>query len=338
MKEIQKRARERISPWCRVGPVCDGRACSGEVPGMGGIGSGVSFQNNVSALTRHRLAMRVLHEANEPDISFDLWGRKLALPVLAAPIGSVVANLGSDMTDSHYSELVVNGCAAAGTIACIGDTAKMEVLRDGLKLVSATGHSVIPFVKPWPAEEVARRMDLAAEAGCGICGMDVDAAGLTIMRRLAAPVGTRTKAELAAYVQLAHERGMKFIVKGIMTADEACTVADVGADALVVSNHGGRVLDCTPGTAEVLPAIAEAVGHRLLVMADGGVRSGADVLKMLALGAKAVLICRPVAIAAHGDEENGVARYFGQIGDELSQAMRLTGCATLAAVSRRILC
>jgi isopentenyl diphosphate isomerase/L-lactate dehydrogenase-like FMN-dependent dehydrogenase len=74
-----------------------------------------------------------------------------------------------------------------------------------------------------------------------------------------------------------------------------------------------------------------------MVMMDGGVRTGADVLKALALGAKLTLICRPVVVAVHGDEQNGVTKYFAQLQDELAQAMRLTGCANLSAVSRRVL-
>jgi isopentenyl diphosphate isomerase/L-lactate dehydrogenase-like FMN-dependent dehydrogenase len=79
------------------------------------------------------------------------------------------------------------------------------------------------------------------------------------------------------------------------------------------------------------------VGNRVVVMTDGGIRSGADVLKALALGAKVVLICRPVVVIAHGDEQNGVGKYFAQIRDELTQAMRLTGCANVEAVTRRVI-
>ena len=337
MQEIRKQARERVKARCRVCPVCDGRACAGEVPGMGGIGSGASFMNNVSALRELRLNMRVLHGANEPDTRLTLWGRELTLPVMAAPIGSVGNNLGSDMSDPRYCEVVINGCHKAGTLAGIGDTAKPESLRQGLDQIKSLGRSVIPFIKPWSLDEVARRMDMVVEAGCDICGMDVDAAGLTLLRRLDAPVSTRTQAELAGFVKLAHDRGLKFIVKGIMAVDEARMAADVGADAVLVSNHGGRVLDCTPGTAEVLPAIAAAVGKDTIVLMDGGVRSGVDILKALALGAKAVLICRPVAIAGHGDEENGIPKYFAMLREELSQAMRLTGCADLASITDRIL-
>lgn len=338
MKDIRQKARERIKSHCKVCPICDGRVCAGQVPGIGGIGTGASFQNNVAAFAKLRLAMRVLHSANEPDTRCSLWGRELALPVLAAPIGSVQNNLGSDLSEGDYSELVIAGCTQAGTLAGIGDTAKPETYKQGMDQINGRGRNVIPYIKPWAPDEVAKRMDMVVAAGCDVCGMDVDAAGLTILRRLAAPVSTRTPRELAAFIKLAHERKLKFIVKGIMTVDEARIAADAGADAVLVSNHGGRVLDHTPGTAEVLPGIAAAIGRQCLVMVDGGVRTGADVLKALALGAHIALICRPVAVAAHGGGVEGVARYFDVIRDELSQCMRLTGCKDLGSIGAHVLC
>ena len=339
MKEIYTKARGRIDPkFCRVCSKCDGKACAGEVPGMGGIGTGASFQNNVAALAARRLSMRVLHGANEPDTALELWGRKLTLPVMAAPIGSVFNNLGSDMGVGRYAEVLIRGCHAAGTLAGIGDTGKAADLEESIANVRDLGKDVMAFIKPWAIDEVKRRFDLAAAVGCEICGMDLDAAGLTLLRRLAAPVGTRTPKELSGIIKAAHERTMRFIAKGIMTADEARLAVEAGADAVLVSNHGGRVLDHTPGTAEVLPGIAEAVGKDAHVFVDGGIRAGADVLKVLAMGAKAALVCRPLAIVAHGDEEQGIPRYFAAMREDLAQSMRLTGCANLAAVGRHVVC
>ena len=340
MLELRKKARERVKAKCKVCPVCNGLACAGDVPGMGGIGTGASFQNNIKSLATWRLVPRFLHNADEPDPGIELWGEQLGLPVMAGPVGSIAVNLGSDMRDEDFTRFVLHGCRTANTLAGLGDVPDTAEFGRRMKIVRESGEDAgrrtVPFIKPWGAEAVRIRLNMAAEAGARICGMDVDAVGLTALRRMGAPVGGKTPGELADIIRLAHENGMKFIVKGIMATDEAVLAADAGADAVLVSNHGGRVLDHSPGAAEVLPEIADAVGGRAVVMMDGGIRNGVDVLKALALGAKAVFICRPVLVIAHGDEENGIAAYFAQIRDELVQAMRLTGCVEACAAGRHM--
>ena len=130
---------------------------------------------------------------------------------------------------------------------------------------------------------------------------------------------------------------MKFILKGIMTEDEAHLAAEAGADAIVVSNHGGRVFDSLPGGADVLGPIAAAVASKLTIIADGGVRSGGDVLKLLALGADAVMIGRPFSVAAVGGLQTGVETYIDKIKSELVQCMVLTGTQSVESVSKSIL-
>lgn len=120
------------------------------------------------------------------------------------------------------------------------------------------------------------------------------------------------------------------VLKGILDPEDARAAADAGVDAVVVSNHGGRQLDAVPSTAAALPAVAEAVGDRLEVLVDGGVRSGLDVLKMLSLGAKACLVGRPWAWAVAANGEAGVTHLLKILGDELAVAMALTGTTDVA--------
>ena len=129
-----------------------------------------------------------------------------------------------------------------------------------------------------------------------------------------------------------------FIVKGIMTREDAEACYAAGVDGIVVSNHGGRALDHVPGTAEVLPGIADVVGGKMAIFVDGGIRSGVDVLKMLALGADAVLIGRPIAIGAVGGQAEGVELILRKIADELRAAMVLTGTEDVAGVRRNVIC
>lgn len=127
------------------------------------------------------------------------------------------------------------------------------------------------------------------------------------------------------------------IIKGILDPKDAKEAARLGADAIVVSNHGGRQLDGTPSTASALPAIADAVGGELAVMVDGGVRSGLDVVRMLALGARTVLLGRAWAYALAGDGERGVERMLQLIAAEIRVAMALTGVTSVEEITKDIL-
>jgi isopentenyl diphosphate isomerase/L-lactate dehydrogenase-like FMN-dependent dehydrogenase len=123
------------------------------------------------------------------------------------------------------------------------------------------------------------------------------------------------------------------ILKGIMTAKDALLAVQAGAAGIIVSNHGGRVLDHTPGTAEVLPEIAAAVKGKIKIFVDGGIRSGVDVLKMLALGAEAAFVGRPMAVAAVGGGREGVALLLNQYAEQLRTAMIYAGCGSLADIT-----
>ncbi len=335
---IKQQAKERMKGYCRVCPTCDGRACAGEVPGMGGLGTGSSFRANVEALREVRLAMRCLHKAVQPTLGCSVLGLNLSLPVLAAPIGGVSFNMGGGpVTEADYIDAIILGSKDAGIIGCGGDGVG-DVIHDSAfaSIRKAEGYG-IPFIKPWDGEELNRKLDKAAATGCPIIGVDVDAAGLITLRKQGRPVSPKSPEELAAIAAHVHGAGCKFMIKGVMTEDEALIAADAGVDAIVVSNHGGRVLDHTPGTAEVLPKIAQAVRGRVDVLVDGGIRDGADVLKMIALGAQAVLIGRPFSVAAVGGLREGVAAYVEDLRSGLTAAMTLTGCADIASVGPHIL-
>lgn len=124
------------------------------------------------------------------------------------------------------------------------------------------------------------------------------------------------------------------IIKGVLDADDARAVRDAGADGIVVSNHGGRQLDGVPSAARALPAIADAVGQDLTVMADGGVYSGLDVVRMLALGARGVMLGRAWVYALAGRGQAGIEHLLQLIENEMRVAMTLTGATSIAEISR----
>ena len=327
-------AREQLKGFCRVCPVCDGRACAGEVPGMGGVGTAGAFKANMDALARVKLNLRTIHAVKEPDMSLTLWGRTLAMPILVAPITGSSYNMGGKMTEEDFIAEMVAGALQAGTLCMTGDGADPTMFGSGIKAGKANNGASIAIIKPRTQDMIRNHLRTAEEAGLLATGMDVDGAGLVTMAMKGQPVGPKTPAELHEVIAATR---LPFIVKGVMTVDEAEAAVAAGAAAIVVSNHGGRVLDFTPGAAEVLPAIAARVKGKAIIFADGGVRSGADVLKLLALGADAVLVGRPMVIAAFGGGREGVALVLNQLKNELLQAMLLTGTADVKQVSASIL-
>ncbi|ABB37551.1 (S)-2-hydroxy-acid oxidase [Oleidesulfovibrio alaskensis G20] len=337
MKEVREKAKELMKGYCRVCPVCNGKACAGEVPGMGGLNTASSFRNNVESLAAVQLNMRLIHDAVQPDTSVTVLGIPLSMPVMAAPIGGVSFNMGGGITEEEYVNAILGGCRQQGVIGCTGDGVPPFIIDAGMDGIAAVEGHGIPFIKPWDGEELDQKLDRALASACPAVGMDIDAAGLVTLRKMGRPVSPKTPAQLKAVVDKVHAAGRTFILKGIMTVVDAQLAVEVGADAIVVSNHGGRVLDHTPGAAEVLPEIADAVKGRITVLADGGVRDGFDVIKMLALGADAVLIGRPFSIAAVGGQAEGVAAYLEALRGQLVQAMVLTGCRSVQEAGRHIL-
>lgn len=334
MEEIREKARKLMQPHCHVCPVCNGKACAGEVPGMGGLGSGASFVRNITALSNIKFNMRLIHGVTEPDTSVTLLGKKMALPIMAAPIGGVSFNMGGGVSEEEYIRAIIDGCKAQSIIGCTGDGVPDFIHQAGYQAISDAGGHGIPFIKPWEDEEFDAKLALAKKTGTDIIGMDIDAAGLITLRQMGRPVSPKPLEKL---IEIIKKTGTKFILKGVMTPDEAEFAVNAGADAIVVSNHGGRVMDHTPGSADVLMPIADAVAGRLTVLADGGVRNGGDVLKLLALGADGVMIGRPFSVAAVGGLQDGVQKYIQQLSGELKQAMVLTGTSSAASVNKNIL-
>lgn len=327
-------AREKFSGACRVCAVCNGKACAGEVPGMGGLGTAAAFHNNIEALAGFRLNLRTIHDVHQPKLACNILGIDLALPVIAAAIGGIGMNMNGAMTEEEYCEAIVSGCRQAGTIGMTGDGPKPVVFESGLKAMAKENGWAIPIIKPREVDKIVELAQRVAAAGAPAFGIDIDAAALINMTNAGQKVGPKTQAELA-YIK--KNTTIPFIVKGILTNDDAEACVEAGVDAIVVSNHGGRALDHTPGTAQVLPYIAESVKGKMTILVDGGIRSGADILKMLALGADAVLIGRPLAIGAVGGGAEGVVTVLNKLAGELTAAMVLTGTADVANVSEDIL-
>lgn len=334
--EVYQKARAALYPICRVCPQCDGVACAGEFPGMGGLGSGLSFQNNFNDLHKVRLKMRILNAVGpmdrKPDTSTVLFGRKVSIPAIAAPIGGMGTNFKHRISEADFFEAIVGGCVDAGAMGAVGDGIDSKETMQHFENIGRNQGRAIAGIKPRPQATFLEMIRVAEARNAAVITIDIDSAGR--YSKLNPTWGTKTVAELS---QLIHATRIPFLIKGIMSIEDAVRAAEAGAAGIVVSNHGGRVLDGTPGTAAVLPAIAKKVGGKMTILVDGCVSSGVDVLRYLALGANGVLVGRHLVRAAFGGGRKGVQLFMETMRDELEAAMVLVGAANVRAINHTCL-
>lgn len=328
-EEVRKAARGNTG-FCYSCPVCNGAACGSTMPGPGCKGTGKTALRNYNAWQELLLNMDTIGAEETPDTCFTLFGHEFALPVFAAPLGVVAEHYGDKLDQKQYDSALVSGCLDSGIAAFTADGLQEHYFAGGCAAIAEFGFG-IPTVKPRAKEIVFKKIDIAKQSGVKVMCMDVDAAGLPFLKHTNPPSGRKTVQELSEIIRHAD---MPFILKGIMTVSGAQKALDAGASGIVVSNHGGRVLDYTPATAWVLPEIADAVGKDMTVLVDGGIRSGTDVFKALALGADAVMIGRPFATCVYGGGAEGVKSYVKQLYDEFTDTMQMCGCNALADIGR----
>ncbi|MBN2402547.1 MAG: alpha-hydroxy-acid oxidizing protein [Spirochaetes bacterium] len=334
MESIRLAAREKFKKVCYACKTCDGANCPSGVPGMGGIGTGSSFRENMSALNRYKINTRVIHSVTNPDTSTTFFGTPLSFPVMAAPITGAVTNLCGAIDELEYNRAVVAGCLSAGTIAFVGDGATPDKYKIGLQALAENNGMGVPIFKPRSDnKEIIKRIKKAEKSQAAAVGMDIDAVVFKTMAMKNQSVGPKSVDELK---ELISSTQVPFILKGIMNPKDAELAVEAGAHGIIVSNHGGRVLDGMPGSMDVLEDIVKAVDGHARILIDGGFRTGVDVLKALALGADFVLIGRPVTIAAVGMLDKGVSFYLKTLKKELEKAMILTGSQKITDIPKDI--
>jgi L-lactate dehydrogenase (cytochrome) len=352
----------------------------------GGSYAELTLRRNVSDLESIALRQRVLRDVGKLDLSCELFGQKLALPVALGPIGlagmnarrgEVQAARAADAAGVPFCLSTVSLCPLTeitrGTTRPIWFQLYMirdrAFMRDLLAQARDAQCSALVFTVDLPVPGSRYRDSRSGLAGApGLHGTlrrtwqglmrpawawDVGICGRPHTLGNVAPVlGKNTGLEdFFAWMRNNFDptvtwRDLDFIrsewrgpliVKGILDAEDAVAAADLGVDGIVVSNHGGRQLDGVPSTARALPPIVDKIGDRLTVLADGGVRSGLDVVRMLALGAKGVLLGRAWIYALAAAGQTGVAHLLKLIDAEMRVAMALTGATNLAAIDHSIL-
>lgn len=330
-QEVQAAARQCIGEKCHACPVCNGRACKNTVPGPGAKGVGDVAIRNYDKWQEIRVNMDTLTENKGVDTRLELFGKTFQYPFFAGPVGAVTMHYSDKYDDVAYNNALVAGCAKAGIAAFTGDGIDPNVMTAATAAIAANGGMGVPTVKPWNIDTIRSKMAQVEKSGSFAVAMDVDAAGLPFLKGMNPPAGAKSVEELRAVVEAA---GKPFIVKGVMTVKGALKAKEAGAAGIIVSNHGGRVLDQCPATAEVLPEIVEALkGSGVKIMVDGGIRTGLDVFKALAIGADAVVIARPFVTAVYGGGEEGVQAYVDKLAGELEDTMSMCGAYSLAEIT-----
>lgn len=333
-------ARGMLTGTCGVYSICDGqrdRICTGQkfgAPiGMGGAGQARTFETNYNALQEYRLKMRVVKAHHEPEMSINIFGKEIVAPVMGASLSGVKLSLNDAIPEQSFYRGLLNGARTFGSVGLVGNTPTApEDL--GVNTVGENGGWGIPIFKPQSQELLIQLFKLAEEKDVIALGVDLEGAGSTFWTSPEKRVYRKSEKELEELVDCVEK---PVIFKGIMGGEDALKVVDSGASACYVSNHGGRVMDGGQGVAEVIPEVADAVSGKIPVMADGTVRTGFDVLKVLALGADVALIGRPLAQMAIAGGEIAVKMYLDYVKDDLRRGMILTGCDNLEEINRDIL-
>ena len=330
--EVRENARKTILN-CKACPECNGLGCGNTLPGPGSKAPGNGAHVNWQAWKDIRLNFDTFVEDGPVETGCRLFGREFALPLMSGPIGSMTQYSKEDVTVA-FNDGVMEGTAATGTIDCFGDGVTPATLPGALESIARHQAAAIPVFNPMPNASIMKKMDLFEQSDALAMCVVVDSAGLSHWKHKGDQPGTKTIADLK---ELKAHTGKPFLVKGIMTAKGALQAVEAGADGIIVSNHGGRALADVPGTAEVLPEIVKAVKGNTTIIVDGGIRHGVDMVKALAIGADAVLICRPFAVAWFGGGAEGVKLYIEQLKQEFSQAMYMVGARKTADLNPEML-
>ena len=329
--EVLAAARDQIGPYCKACPVCNGRACGNAMPGPGSKVPGNVAARNFDKWQEICVNMDTLCPNVDPDVSFEMFGHRFTAPIFAAPLGALDMHYGPKYKDPEYNAILIRAAADYGLMALTGDGVNPEIMKAAVQDMAKCGGMGCPTIKPWNKEFVFEKLDFVKANPTFCVAMDVDGAGLPFLKAMNPNAGSKSVAEMKEIIDYA---GLPFIIKGIMTPDGARKAVKAGAAAIVVSNHGGRAQGGVPSTAEVLPAIADAVKGQLTIIVDGGIRSGLDIFRAIGLGADAVLIGRPIVPAIYGAGAEGFQVYMDKIVGELKSTMTMCGAATLKDITR----
>jgi 4-hydroxymandelate oxidase len=309
----------------------------------GWAGSGASTQANRAAFWRWVLRPRTLVDVHEVDLRTTVLGQPISLPVLFGPSGyqrlsHPLGELAVARASVRVGTTSVLSTSSNFTIEEVGQIATRPwlqlywftdegVTRDLVERAAAAGYAAVALTVDAPSRLWREgEMRMPPEEPPGVISANLPDKPLKI-----APNLTWKSLEWLRSIS-----PMKIVLKGVLTAEDTRLAVEHGVDGVIVSNHGGRTLDWSMPTLEALPEVVEAADGKLEVYVDGGVRRGTDVLKALALGARAVLLGRSIPWGLATGGEDGVVRMLELIRGELDSVMGLTGCTSVDRIDRSI--
>jgi 4-hydroxymandelate oxidase len=328
----------------------------------GGALDEITLRENTAGWERLKLYYRVLAGVGQRQLETTVLGQKISMPIVVAPTAF------HKLACEEGEVATARAAKAAGTLFILSSLSNTAME----KVFAESGSPRWFQLYIYKDREITRELVQRAEAaGAEAIVLTVDAPGLGTRERDArnsfrlpdglavenlAPLGKGEMPKvpgsgLAAYVRENFKSDLGFgdldwlcgatrlpvVVKGMCRGDDARRAAEHGAKAVVVSNHGGRQLDTAPATCEVLPQVVEAAGDLCEVYVDGGIRRGSDVLKAIALGARAVLVGRPILWGLTVNGEQGAVDVLGILRRELDEAMLLCGCTTIREIDDSLL-
>ncbi|MFW9845630.1 MAG: alpha-hydroxy-acid oxidizing protein [Candidatus Thorarchaeota archaeon] len=333
-------AREMLTGLCGVHPVCDGardRVCSGQKYGkplgLGGAGQGNTFHANYLALQKYRLKQAVVKEHYEPEMKTEVFGKEIVAPVMGCSISGVKASMNDAIPEADFYRGLLKGAQKFGTIGLVGNTAAVPD-HLGIDMVKENEGWGIAVFKPQAQGRLLELFRLAEEYNAIAIGVDLDGCGSAIWAAKGKPVYRKSPGELK---ELVDATSKPVFFKGIMTLEDAIAVADSGAAGVYLSNHGGRVLDSGQGVVEILPEVVAELKGKVKIMIDGAIRTGFDVLKVIALGADTAHIGRPLLRMSLAGGAEAVNMYYNYVKGDLRRAMIMTGCRTIKDATPDIL-
>ena len=300
---------------------------------MGAAESQSTLKRNRTALDRLLFRQRIFHDVTDPDTAIELFGRRLPSPALISPVGSF------RLLRKNGEHEVAEGGSLFGTMVFISGATQSTVDQWAEGISSPLVYMAYLSKGRDKVLSAVRRAD---EIGYAAVGLTMDTLQSTKLRDRI-PLSSDGKPRTVHLSSpddvtwLKREVSVPVVVKGIMNPDDARIAIDAGADCLVVSNHGGRILDFNRAAIEVLPEIVDAADNRVPVLLDSGARRGGDIAKALALGAKAVLLGRPICWGLGAAGPEGVARVLSIFTDELKRVMIMTGTPTIADITPALL-